>query len=492
VTSPSTAAQATDSALVVGLSPNSPLPDGSNLIGKVQIRNPGDTVDLGDAANPIRIDPTGTTAQPVSDGGSSLTVDGTVTANQGTPAALANAWSVEVTDGTNTLPTGDDKTRAIFVKPTDGTNNVTIKAASTAAQATDTSIVVGLSPNSPLPTGTNSIGTVTAVQPTAANLNATAAQGSPNTAANRWPVQVTDGTNFLPTGDASARSIFTQISDGTNGPARVLPASTVGSVTDKALVVYISPNQVPIPTTVVPATDTAGSSIGRASNLSANVFVPVRQTTYVEQTTNAQRSLVSTSASDTALGTGARTVRITYYDQTCAGPFYETVTLNGTTAVNTVATNICFIERMDVISVGSNGSNVGTLNLYTGINATGVIFAAIGTGAVATGIGDNQTFYCHHYVPSGVGIRGYSVVAGIIAAAGGGSSVTVIRSRNPTDPNSPFVVVSDFLNAAQGNSLTRTYQVSVTLTGPLVLVAYVTPANNNSVATCNFDWSEGL
>lgn len=40
------------------------LPVGSNTIGKVQLRNPGDTLDLGDATNPVRVDPTGTTSQP--------------------------------------------------------------------------------------------------------------------------------------------------------------------------------------------------------------------------------------------------------------------------------------------------------------------------------------------------------------------------------------------------------------------------------------------
>ncbi|HWO69659.1 MAG TPA: hypothetical protein VNP94_02750, partial [Actinomycetota bacterium] len=52
---------------------------GSNLVGKVQLRNPGNTADLGDATNPVRVDPTGTTAQPVSQSGS-----WTVTANAGT------------------------------------------------------------------------------------------------------------------------------------------------------------------------------------------------------------------------------------------------------------------------------------------------------------------------------------------------------------------------------------------------------------------------
>lgn len=68
----------------------------------------------------------------------SLAVTGTVTSNQGTANSVANGWPVKLTDGTNTA---------------------TIKAASTAAAAADTAQVVSLSPNSPLPAGTNTIGT---------------------------------------------------------------------------------------------------------------------------------------------------------------------------------------------------------------------------------------------------------------------------------------------------------------------------------------------
>jgi hypothetical protein len=62
-------------------------------------------VEAGTAAAPLRIDPTGTTTQPVS---------GTVTANQGTAAAVASAWPIKVTDGTdtaevmNTAPVGTE------------------------------------------------------------------------------------------------------------------------------------------------------------------------------------------------------------------------------------------------------------------------------------------------------------------------------------------------------------------------------------------------
>jgi hypothetical protein len=65
-------------------------------------------------------------------------VSGTVTDNQGTPNTIANAWPVKNTDGTNTAA---------------------VKAASTAAAATDPALAVTLSPNSPLPAGANQLGT---------------------------------------------------------------------------------------------------------------------------------------------------------------------------------------------------------------------------------------------------------------------------------------------------------------------------------------------
>jgi len=51
-----------------------------------------------------------------------LTVQGTVTSNQGAPAAIGNAWYVRPTDGTNTMPMLDAVGRAGYVHITDGTN----------------------------------------------------------------------------------------------------------------------------------------------------------------------------------------------------------------------------------------------------------------------------------------------------------------------------------------------------------------------------------
>lgn len=114
-----------------------------------------------------------------------LTATDVVTSEQGTPAALADAWPVQVTDGTNTMPTGDAVGRAIFEKITDGINTTAVKAASTAAIATDPALVVAISPN-------NSVavtGTVTATNPSVGTNNAAIPASSTQ-------VGGSDGTNL--------------------------------------------------------------------------------------------------------------------------------------------------------------------------------------------------------------------------------------------------------------------------------------------------------
>ncbi|MBZ5701486.1 MAG: hypothetical protein LAN84_06535 [Acidobacteriia bacterium] len=97
----------------------------------VNLRNASGT-EIGTASNPIRTDPTGTTTQPVSGtvtanaGTGTFAVSGTVTGTQGTAAALAGAWPVKVTDGTNTLPAMDAVARKGFQAVTDGTSTLQI------------------------------------------------------------------------------------------------------------------------------------------------------------------------------------------------------------------------------------------------------------------------------------------------------------------------------------------------------------------------------
>lgn len=114
------------------------------------------TVQPGNTAN--------TTAWKVDGSAVTQPVSGTVTANAGT-GTFAVSGTVTANAGTNlntsALALSATQTnRSQKSQLTDGTNDGTIKAASTAALAIDTSYVTALSPNSPLPAGSNVIGHV--------------------------------------------------------------------------------------------------------------------------------------------------------------------------------------------------------------------------------------------------------------------------------------------------------------------------------------------
>lgn len=406
-----------------------------------------------------------------------------VPVSQGNAAPLTGAWPVTHTDGTNTQPTGDVVGRSIFQQISDGVvGPVSVKDANTASVATDKSIVTAFSPNSPLPVGTNEIGKIE--------------QGTPAPLSGYWPVRVTDGVNTQPTGDVNSRAPWVRIGDGTTGPVAVMGAFSSPTPSAPSLVVQISPNQDPLPTTVVPTDAFSGNSQGRISGVGNGVFTAIRATAYVEQITDGQRSIASSNANDSSAGTGARQITIYYLDSTGAGPsleqpFYEEViTLNGTTAVNTVATNICFIERIVVTSVGSNGSNVGTITLFTGLNGTGTAIGSIGVNNLVNGTGDNATMWAHHYTPLNFVTDVYATVGGCSAAAGGGNYVQVLRSKNPTLATSPETLTGDIITISQGNAFLRTFGSPLAISGPGRLVLYGTPGTNNTTLYGSFDFSD--
>lgn len=219
--------------------------------------------------------------------------------------------------------------------------------------------------------------------------------------------------------------------------------------------------------------------------VASTALAAVRRTVYTEQTANAQRSLVSASALDTSAGTGARTVKITYLDQTGAGPFTETVTLNGVTPVNTVSTTICYIEKIEVVTAGSTGSNAGIISLKA---------ATAGGGATIWTIGatENQTFGAHHYVPTGkiCNITGISVShSGTTVGSG---AVFFLRWRPLNNAAAVESQASDSVRLyGQASTSTRNYGSPIKLAGPSRVFAYVTPETSTStVYRASFDFFE--
>jgi len=203
----------------------------------------------------------------------------------------------------------------------------------------------------------------------------------------------------------------------------------------------------------------------------ATSTVTIRATTYTPQGTNAQRSVSSTSVNDTSAGTGARTVKVTYLNATGNGPFTETITLNGTTAVNTVATNIALIEKMEVVTVGSVGGNEGTIRIHTTTAGGGSVWASIATS-------DNRTYWAHHYVPVGKTMFFSTAIAGASVVSG---SITV-NVLNPVNTN---IVQFNPGGTLRYNTATNHmhFYVPIKITGPAIVFLNSRPDTTTASTT---------
>jgi len=80
----------------------------------------------------------------VSSVGGTVTISGTVTSNQGTAAALAGAWPVEITDGTNVLGTS---AHPVVISGAVTTNKATTSTVASVAGATSSTAVLAANAN---------------------------------------------------------------------------------------------------------------------------------------------------------------------------------------------------------------------------------------------------------------------------------------------------------------------------------------------------------
>ena len=218
----------------------------------------------------------------------------------------------------------------------------------------------------------------------------------------------------------------------------------------------------------------AGSANGYVGT-SAVTAKAIRATTYAPQGANAQRSVNSTSANDAAAGTGARTVTIWYFNTSWQYKS-ETVTLNGTSAVNMVATDVALIESIQVATVGSTGGNAGTIQVWTATGATGSVWASIAPA-------DNQTFWCHHYVPSGVTCYVLSMGCGALATVG---TMNLNRSGDPFGTALPQLQIGPTLPHATGDKRDHYFEVPIAVVGPDLI--WMTTKPNATTADTSYGY----
>jgi hypothetical protein len=130
-----------------------------------------------------------------------------------------------------------------------------------------------------------------------------------------------------------------------------------------------------------------------ASQSSATFNYPVWSTgaSYTWAVANQRPRIASTSANDTAAGSGAQTVRV-WMVNAAGAEVVEDVVMNGAGVVLLAAVDIRRVNRMEVLTCGGTGANEGVITLYWTDGIT--IFARIN-------IGDGASLACIQTVPAG-------------------------------------------------------------------------------------------
>ena len=207
-------------------------------------------------------------------------------------------------------------------------------------------------------------------------------------------------------------------------------------------------------------------------NTSSTGNQAVRSTPYTPSTSVGQRSVASSSANDSSGGTGAQQVTINYLDASFV-QHSETLLLNGTTPVPTVNTNYLYIESIVVTQVGSGQINAGVISLYTSNAGTGQVIGSIA-------IGDQQTWWAHHYVPAGVTCFITCLSAGGTAVAG---AVNLIHELNVATPGVPTSQIGLSIVHPAGGSWEHDFEVPVACVGPDFVWINVAPAASTANKT---------
>lgn len=138
----------------------------------------------------------------------------------------------------------------------------------------------------------------------------------------------------------------------------------------------------------------------------------------VPSSSGVQMSIVSDNIADDAAGTGLRTLRIDYLDADL-NPQNETVTLDGTTPVTTVATDIRWVQSLTGITFGSNTRTVGEITISNGGTDYAKILAAHRAG--------ESSFF---RVPTGKILYIGSVYAGVNSGAGAAKVLVEVASTS--------------------------------------------------------------
>jgi hypothetical protein len=169
--------------------------------------------------------------------------------------------------------------------------------------------------------------------------------------------------------------------------------------------------------------------LGANTIIPSTTFIILSNLTSVARVSNfpaspQQMQVVSTSPNDTFNGTGAQQVTIDYLTEPTSivgfKRFSEDIILNGTTPVNTLATNISRIEKLRVSRTGLTAVSQGDVSLSSVGGAT--VFELIPAG-------ENISRTAVHFVPNGY----MSIVTDLLVGTTTAGGVRFSFTNTPLD-----------------------------------------------------------
>lgn len=205
------------------------------------------------------------------------------------------------------------------------------------------------------------------------------------------------------------------------------------------------------------------------------------QQLWVAPTAARIHAIVSSSTSDdgSPAGVGARTVKIWGLTGWSSAETSETVTLDGTTPVNTSNAYV-IIHRMEVMTAGNTSINVGT------ITATA---ATDGTVTASILPGNGQTQMAIYGIPSGKALMVTSFFAGV-NRAGNATPTTDFYFNVNTDPANRTTYRTQYVlgTSQDGNSwIERVHRPYVTFNGPAIIKVQAISESADSDGHSGFD-----
>lgn len=229
-----------------------------------------------------------------------------------------------------------------------------------------------------------------------------------------------------------------------------------------------------------------GSKIGFSNNVPISDYIILANITAVFPNPGGEQTkILSTSASDidSISGTGAKKLRIRYFDSNMVLND-EIISTNGTSSVNSVATDIQIIESFETFQVGTANTAIGTITLSSldGLR----IFAQIDPGNF------NFTQALHWVSPGKIG---YMTDITVNCAFSGGVTFIIFSAVDNTALGGGIVFSQDLYFTMSNNSATMSLNIPIRCDAshsfqPIQMGVAAKGLASNQLAAASFHYKE--